>query len=215
LVNTPPGTRILAYSVVSALALAVLALGAPRIGAAASSLAGRPAEQPAEKRALVEMEVKDVVPLEEGATHAVILVSGSGTMLPVFVDEPAAVAIAFRLAHREAPHALSEDLLDSVIGKMGGKVVQVRIGAIQNHLNLSTVTIRQGEKMVKVAARASDSIAMALSSGAKIFATAELVEEVGITKEEIDELKSQMGVGGSGDLFHSPEPAPADPRFSL
>lgn len=193
------GIRVFALSLFVALVMALLVLGLP--------VTARPAQAPEEE--LVEMEVMDVVPMDEGEAHAVILVSkGEGTVLPVFVEESAAVAIAFRLAHRDAPHALVEDLLDRMVGELGGTVEQVRIGAIQNHLDLSTITVRQGEKVFRVPARASDSISMALTSGAKIFATAELVKEVGITQKEIEELRDKMGVGGSGEGDETTEEAP-------
>ena len=64
---------------------------------------------------LVQMEVKDVVPLKELNQHAVVLVSREdGTVLPLFVDETAAVAIAFRLMKRPTPHPLAHDLLDKL-----------------------------------------------------------------------------------------------------
>jgi hypothetical protein len=59
-------------------------------------LSAAPASPP-----LVQVEVKDVVPLKELNQHAVVLVSKEdGTVLPLFVDETAAVAIAFRLMGR-------------------------------------------------------------------------------------------------------------------
>ena len=47
--------------------------------------------------------------------------------LPIFVDEAAAMAIAFRLAHVEPPHPLAQDLLDDVVEELGGQVTEVRI----------------------------------------------------------------------------------------
>ncbi|MBI3183097.1 MAG: bifunctional nuclease family protein [Myxococcales bacterium] len=191
--------------------LAIAALSAIAI---ASTLGVTAATKPPAE-ALVEMEVKDVVPLDDESAHAVILVSKEGTVLPVFVDEAAAVAIAFRLAHRPPPHAMVEDLLARVVDEMGGKVTRVRIGAVQNHLDLCTIDIRHGGKTLQLAARPSDSIALALTSGAKIFAKAALVEQVGITRKEIEDLKSRLGVGGSGKPEDPPPPPPGGSEFSL
>ncbi len=163
---------------------------------------------------LVEVEVKDVVPIEEVQTHAVILMTGDGTLLPVFVDEPAAVAIAFRLAHHPAPHPMVEDTLDAMVDQMGGKVTEVTIAAIQNEEAGSTVTVRQGKRELTLQARPSDCIAMALTSGAKIYATRDLVERVGITQQEIEELREQMGIGGSGPPEVEPPEPPAE-KFEL
>src|SRR6185369_4141822 len=66
-------------------------------------LSAAPASPP-----LVQVEVKDVVPLKELNQHAVVLVSKEdGTVLPLFVDETAAVAIAFRLMGLSSPHPLA------------------------------------------------------------------------------------------------------------
>jgi len=148
---------------------------------------------------LVEMQVKDVIPIEEAHTNAVVLVTKDGTVLPIFVDRPAAVAVAFRLAHRTSPHPLSQDLLDDLIANLGGKVAEVRINEIHDDTNLSRVVIHQGDHWLSVTCRPSDAVSMALSQGARIFASKDLVKKDGITQKEIDQMRKQMGVGGSGD----------------
>lgn len=157
---------------------------------------------------LVEMTVKDVIPIEEAHTNAVVLVTHDGTVLPVFVDRPAAVAVAFRLAHRTPPHPLAQDLLDDLISNMGGKVTEVRIKEIHDDTNLSRVLIHQGDHWVTVTCRPSDAVAMALSEGAKIYADKVLVQKDGITQKEIDDMRKQMGVGGSGGSGESGTSAP-------
>lgn len=148
---------------------------------------------------LVEMEVRDVVPLEEAETHAVVLVSKDReVVLPIFVDETAAVAIAFRLAHRSAPHPLAQDLLDQMLEKLGGRLTEVRIDQIDDTIFRGKVIITQGQKTMSLEARPSDSIAMALSCGAKIFASRGVLEEAGLTSEDVERLRQGPGVGGSG-----------------
>lgn len=176
----------------------VLAGTVPTSGPPCGTPNGIPCDQ------LTEMEVRDVVPLDAADSHAVVLVAkGSGTVLPIFVDESSAVAIAFRLAHRESPHPLAQDLLDRVVETLGGKVTEVRIDDVKEDVFQGRVFISQGEKKLELDARPSDSIAMALTRGAKIFATQKVLVEAGISREEIDELKRQgppgPGVGGSGE----------------
>ncbi|MFZ5471469.1 MAG: bifunctional nuclease family protein [Myxococcota bacterium] len=173
-------------------------------------LLGAAASQP-----LIELTVRDVIPLGEANVHAVMLVSKEGTVLPVFVEEPAAVAIAFRLAHQPSPHALAEDLLDDLVARMGGKVTEIRLADVQNHLDDSRVMIRQGKRTLSVPARPSDSIAMALSSGAKIFATQSLLSTVGITREEIETLREELGIGGAGPDPHVAPKAVPDTEIDL
>jgi bifunctional DNase/RNase len=143
------------------------------------------------------MEVRDVVPLEEVDAHAVILSSKEGTLVPVFIDESAAIAIAFRLARKPPPRALGEDLFDGVIKKLGGKVTEVQLDDFRNLAAKCIIIVRHGQKTYKVNARASDSIAAALSSGVQIFVTRRVVEEMGIRQEEVEKLREQMGTGAA------------------
>jgi uncharacterized protein len=148
---------------------------------------------------MVELEVRDVVPLEEAQTHAVLLVSKDGSMLlPIFVDEASAVAIAFRLAHLEPPHPLAQDLLDDVVVKLGGKVSEVRIDGLQDDIFVGRLIIKQGARDVALEARPSDSIAMALTGNAPILAHRKVLDEAGISKEEVDSMMNDLGVGGGG-----------------
>ncbi len=145
---------------------------------------------------MIELQVRDVVPIEEAGSNAVMLVTSEGTVLPVFVDQGAAVAIAFRLAKRPAPYPLAQDLLDEMVIRLGGKVLEVHLGDVQDELFGCEVVIRHRGKELKLALRASDAISMALKSGAKIYASDALVSASGITRDEIEELR--MGIGGSG-----------------
>ena len=79
------------------------------------------AANPAPPLLVGRVEVKDVVPLKELKQHAVVLVSKEdGMVLPRFVDETAAVAIAFRLMGRPTPHPLAHDLLDRIVPSLSG-----------------------------------------------------------------------------------------------
>jgi uncharacterized protein len=150
---------------------------------------------------LVELEVKDVVPLMEAQTHAVVLTTKDGeTVLPLFVDEGAAVSIAFRLAERPPPQPLSQDLLDDVVAKLGGKVTEVRIDDLRDNVYSGRVFLQQGKKELALDARPSDSIAMAMHSNARIRVTRKVLTLAGITRAEIEALQKQqgLGVGGSG-----------------
>jgi len=154
---------------------------------------------------LMEMEVRDVVPLHSASTHAVVLVAKeTGAVLPIFVDESSAVAIALRLAHQPSPHPLAQDLLDQAVEKLGGKVTEVRIDDVREDVFHGRVFITQGAKKLELDARPSDSIAMALTQGVKIFASQKVLAQAGITRKEIDQLREHgapeggPGVGGSG-----------------
>jgi bifunctional DNase/RNase len=213
--NIRAGLLLIPISLVTAMIAVLFLFPSVLSGRAMASNAGPPASpciDPHMKATscagLVEMQVKDVIPIEEAHTNAVVLVTREGTVLPIFVDRPAAVAVAFRLAHRSAPHPLAQDLLDDLIANMGGKVTEVRINEIHDDTNLSRVLIKQGDHWISVTCRPSDAVSMALSQGAKIYADQKLVKKDGITQKEIDDMRQQMGVGGSGSGGESGISAP-------
>lgn len=180
----------------------------------------RDGEKPARCAELVEMEIKDVVPLHEAQAHAVVLVSkDKGIVLPVFVEENEAVAIAFRLADQNAPSRSSQDLLDDVIIKLGGHVTEVRIDDVEERIYASHIVIQQGDKKLEMVASAADSISMAISGKAKIFVTRKVLTAGGITRAEIEKLQRESGVGGSGpealDEAPTPEPEPSNKDIRL
>jgi bifunctional DNase/RNase len=169
---------------------------------------------------LVRLEVKDVVPLKELKQHAVVLVSKEdGTVLPLFVDETAAVAIAFRLMGRPTPHPLAHDLLDRIIPTLGGRLTEVRIDGLKDHVYQSHVFIQQADRQLVIEARPSDAVSMALAARVPVYTTRQIMAAGGITRAEIDAHGREPsvaapGVGGSGSAGTSPgadTPAPAPP----
>ncbi len=199
---------------------AVLALGGAVVLPAFSAFSAPPAAEkkqvcvpekggdPAACTELIELVVHDVVPLEEAQTHAVVLTTKDGDMvLPIFVDEAAAVAIAFRLAHVEPPHPLAQDLLDDVVEGLGAKVTEVRIDDLNDDIYTGRIFLKQGKRQLELGARPADSIAMALHSQAKISVTRKVLTQAGISREDIESLHGGgPGVGGSGP------PMDADPH---
>lgn len=161
---------------------------------------------------LIELQVRDVVPLMEAQAHAVVLTTADGLLvLPIFVDESAAVAIAFRLAHLAPPQPLAQDLLGSVVTELGGKVIEVRIDDLRDDIYFGRVFLEQGKRKVTLDARPSDSIAMALDGKARIMVTRKVLDQAAISKDEIDALREGgPGVGGSGHPHMMPPGAMDD-----
>ncbi len=214
-------TPIRATFLLGPLSAALLALGGvmlpafsapPSVKAAADESACVPKKggNPGACKELVELQVRDVIPLVEARTHAVVLSTEDGELvLPIFVDESAAVAIAFRLAHLQPPQPLAQDLLGAVVTGLGGKVVEVRIDDLRDDIYTGRVFLVQGKKKMALEARPSDSIAMALDGHARILVTRKVLDEAGISREEIDALREGgPGVGGGGD----PNMEPMDPH---
>lgn len=189
------------------------AVAAPAVIGAQEPCLTEEGGDPAACKELIELVVRDVVPLVEAQTHAVVLTTEDGAVvLPIFVDESAAVAIAFRLAHMDPPQPLAQDLLDDVVSKLGAKVIEVRIDDLRGDIYTGRVFLQQGKKKLELDARPADSIAMAMDGSARIRVTRKVLSMAGISREDIESMHpGGPGVGGSGPGLGEPEPVPMGP----
>jgi len=104
---------------------------------------------------------------------------GRQRVLTIFIGAPEATAIAFALEGVETPRPLTHDLFLTVLAELGATVTRVVVTEIRDRtyfaeLHLTTPT---GDKIIS--ARPSDAIALAVRCGADLFASSELIDEVG------------------------------------
>jgi uncharacterized protein len=104
---------------------------------------------------------------------------GRHRLLPIYIGTPEASAIHYALEGVEPPRPLTHDLFLDVVGVLGATVTRVVVTEIRERtyyaeLHLDTPT---GDKVVS--ARPSDAIALAVRCGAELFASDELIDEVG------------------------------------
>ena len=97
--------------------------------------------------------------------------------LPIWVGATEATAIAFAQQGLNPPRPLTHDLLKNIIGELGSKIEAVHLTHLTDGVFYSKILMSQG---VEVSARPSDAIAVALRTGADIFATEELFVAAGI-----------------------------------
>jgi bifunctional DNase/RNase len=120
----------------------------------------------------VEVELFQVIMTEGSPTQGIVLREKFGERtIAIFIGYNEAAAIERKLKNLQVPRPLTHDLLQSVIEKMGGRLEKV----VLNDLRESTyfaqlhVTSPTGE-LIEVDARPSDAIALAVRTGARIFA---------------------------------------------
>jgi bifunctional DNase/RNase len=111
---------------------------------------------------------------------------GQGRVLPIFIGGAEATAIAFALEDVATPRPLTHDLLKDLLEALGARLVSVsvtelRSGTFYADLELSTAAGTQ-----KVSCRPSDGIALALRTGAPIFASEAVLDEAGQIPEPVE-----------------------------
>ena len=127
---------------------------------------------------MVNMEVVGVR-IEMPSNQPIVLlkeVDGS-RFLPIWVGAVEATAIAFAQQGLTPPRPLTHDLMKNIIGDLGSKVESVQVTHLSDGVFYSKIMLEKG---VEVSARPSDAIALALRTGALIYATEDLFQAAGI-----------------------------------
>lgn len=161
-----------------ALVLAFLALPSS-LGFATSTPGGALFDPlPADARKLVV--VTTVVEIGGGA--AVLLTEPtSGKVLPIFIGPSEAMAIALRLEGVPFARPLTHDLLDTVMHHLGGSVVAVEVSSLEEQIFLAVLTLRKPDgTLVRLDARPSDSIALALAARAPVYVAHKVLDAAAV-----------------------------------
>jgi uncharacterized protein len=140
----------------------------------------------------VEMQIRDVVAVQDGASYSVVLSPravddpAADVLLPIFIGEAEGNAIRMRLNHQTAVRPMTHDLLETMIRTLGGKVLKIEIDDLKDNTYLGKIHLAQGEKVMEIDARPSDSIALALGTGAPIFAARKVIDAAGVSKRQLE-----------------------------
>ena len=108
--------------------------------------------------------------------------------LPIWIGAVEATAIAFAQQGVVPPRPLTHDLLKDVLEATGNELTEIQITEMRDSVFYATLVLASG---VEISARPSDSIALALRTGAAIFATDEILDEAGVAipDEQEDEVE--------------------------
>ncbi|HET7632302.1 MAG TPA: bifunctional nuclease family protein [Gemmatimonadaceae bacterium] len=114
----------------------------------------------------------------DAATHnyVVILQERDGErVLPIWIGQPEAESIIIEMHHIPRARPLTHDLCRSLIRSLGAELERVEITRIEERTYFAELQFLRGGERVRVDARPSDSIAIALRVQAPIFAAEALL----------------------------------------
>ncbi|HEY6004857.1 MAG TPA: bifunctional nuclease domain-containing protein [Anaeromyxobacter sp.] len=127
-------------------------------------------------RARVELELVGVLPVPEGPAGILVLrEKGKQTILPLFVPD----------GRRFSPGASGGSLLDRAIAALGGRVAEVEIERAEETSAGARVRISQAGRPLELQAVPSESIALAVSAHVPIVASRRLMDEEGLTPQDL------------------------------
>ncbi|MBE0634518.1 bifunctional nuclease family protein [Candidatus Bipolaricaulota bacterium] len=90
--------------------------------------------------------------------------------LPIWIGDSEAISIAFGLQDEEFPRPLTHVLMSQMIENLDAKVDKVIIKAVQDGTFLASIYVRDSHgDVMEFDARPSDSLALSLRAGCRIF----------------------------------------------
>jgi bifunctional DNase/RNase len=107
----------------------------------------------------------------------------SNKFLPIWIGHPEAAAILMKLQGASTPRPMTHDLLCDVLGELEAKCTQVAVTELRDNTFFAQVTLSVNGREMEVDSRPSDALAIAVRSGAPIFAAAEVIAESAIEFE--------------------------------
>lgn len=147
------------------------------------------------------LEVSTLIPvriaalsLDSSSNQPVILLrpldepEGQGRILPIWIGHPEATAILLALQSVDTPRPMTHDLLNNIIDAMDYTIERIEITRLEEGTFYAALILRGEDRTVAIDARPSDSIALAVRSGAPIFVAESVLDEAAVPEQEtIDE----------------------------
>jgi uncharacterized protein len=145
----------------------------------------------------VEVHALQVVELDGDSAALLMLDEASNLIVPIFIGGTEALSIKHRMRGSSAPRPLTHDLLDAAVKKLKGSIVKVHVDALREGVYHGSVYIRSGRRVLRLDARPSDAIALAIGNRAPIYMAQAVLDAAGVPR---DELMKQLPAGATGPV---------------
>ncbi len=132
-----------------------------------------------------EMEVVGV--RVELPTNAPIVLlrerEGDARLLPIFIGAPEASSISLALEEAKPPRPMTHDLISNILDEVELTVDRVVITELSDRTFFADLFLRRADDTFTISSRPSDAIAIAVRSGAPVYAADDVLEEAGYIPE--------------------------------
>jgi bifunctional DNase/RNase len=89
-----------------------------------------------------------------------------------------------RLQNQEFSRPLTHDLAVNLVNELGGSLERITVTELRDSTFFASLHVEIGGRTVEVDSRPSDAIAIAVRTGATIYAADEVIEEAAVVFEE-------------------------------
>jgi len=107
--------------------------------------------------------------------------------LPIWIGHPEAASILMKLQGATTPRPMTHDLLCDVLGELEVRCTQVAVTELRENTFFASITLSVNGKELEIDSRPSDAIALAVRSGAPIYAAEEVIAESALELEQNEE----------------------------
>ena len=114
----------------------------------------------------------------------ILKVEDENRYLPIWIGQPEARSILMKLQNQEFSRPLTHDLAVNLVSELGGSMEKVTVTELRDSTFFATISVQIDGRIVEIDSRPSDAIALAVRSGAEIFAADEVIEEAAVVFEE-------------------------------
>ena len=120
-------------------------------------------------------------------SYVVVLQERGGTrLLPIWIGQPEADSIVMHMHDVKRPRPITHDLVRNLILGLGAQLRRVHITRVEKSTYYAEMQLQHADALVRIDARPSDAIAIALRLDAPIFASDSLLIEPDVNEEGDD-----------------------------
>ena len=114
----------------------------------------------------------------------ILKVEDENRYLPIWIGQPEARSILMKLQNQEFSRPLTHDLAINLVTELGGSMEKVTVTELRDSTFFATISVQIEGRTVEIDSRPSDAIAIAVRTGAAIYAADEVIEEAAVVFEE-------------------------------
>ena len=171
-------------------------------------------EEPLPGTKLVEMVVESVRVHMLSSRHVVILKETErDRYLPIWIGPWEASAIAMKLQGLAADRPLTHDLFAAALEGLGARVDRVIISSLAEETFHARLLLEHDGRTVEIDARPSDSLALAVRAGGRIFVVESVLDQAALGADA--GVGDEEGEGSAGIALESTGEQIVDPRLDV
>ena len=127
------------------------------------------------------------IPLQND-TYALVLSEAGERRIPIMVGMFEAQSIAIALERINPPRPLTHDLFINYTKATDYQIQEILIFKFEDGVYFSHIVLKNGEKILKIDARTSDAVAIALRCNCPIYTTEPILKRCGIVPEKNSQI---------------------------